>query len=293
MGSHSQAVLVQDFHPALCQRQEKGPVVPLQPFFSRQDVRQVSSIDLLQHFEKGGLNSFQNTHGLTLTVTETCDSRVFASYDQQSSPQPWPQCYFLRPCFCGNVLGQQLPATDEQRSDQVRASVEVSQREVRKLMDAHIKYGHRNFRSLAKALNLRMPSKVPFCQACVEAKATRHPKSKSPFPPRALAVRPGFRLHFDPFGPFSDRLSDGTYYGFLVVDAYSRVLWLDTMATMREWFPRLRSLLSRIEAEKGSSVVVSELACDSAPMFKDNHEFRAFAEAKGIVLLFLRRTPRS
>ena len=84
----------------------------------------------------------------------------------------------------------------------------------------------------------------------------------------------------------SDRLSDGTYYGFLVVDAYSRVLWLDTMATMREWFPRLRSLLSRIEAEKGSSVVVSELACDSAPMFKDNHEFRAFAEAKGIVLLF-------
>ena len=73
MGSGSQAVLVQDFHPALCQRQEKGPVVPLQPFFSRQDVRQVSSIDLLQHFEKGGLNSFQNPPGLPLTDTETCD----------------------------------------------------------------------------------------------------------------------------------------------------------------------------------------------------------------------------
>ena len=170
--------------------------------------------------------------------------------------------------------------------DQVGSSVEVSQREVRKLMDAHVKYGHRNFRSLAKALNLRMPAKVPFCQACVEAKATRHPKSHSPFPPRALAVRPGFRLHFDPFGPFADRLSDGTYYGFLIVDAYSRVMWLDTMATLKEWFPRLRALLARIEAEKGGSCVVSELACDSAPMFKDNHEFRMFAEKKGIVLLF-------
>ena len=153
-------------------------------------------------------------------------------------------------------------------------------------MAAHIKYGHRNFRSLAKSLNMRLPSKIPFCQACVEAKATRHPKSKSPHPPRALAARSGYRVHFDPFGPFNERLSDGTYYGLLFVDAYSRVLWFDTIPSLKEWFPRLCSLVTRIETEQGSTRVVAELACDSAPMFKDNREFRAYADSKGIVLLF-------
>ena len=141
-----------------------------------------------------------------------------------------------------------------------------------------------NFRSLAKALNIRMPSEIPFCR--VEAKATRHPKSKAPHPPRALATRPGSRIHFDPFGPFSDRLSDGTYYGLLFVDAFSRVMWLDTIPSLKEWFSRLQALILRLEAEKGSDRVVSELACDSAPMFKHNREFLDYAERKGIVVLF-------
>ena len=152
-------------------------------------------------------------------------------------------------------------------------------------MEAHVKFGHRNFRSLAKALNLKMPSKIPFCKACVEAKATRHPKSKSPHPPRALATRPASRIHFDPFGPFTERLSDGSYYALLFVDAFSGVLWLNTLANLRDWFPHLKILLRRIEAEHGQERVVAELACDSAPMFKDNHAFREYLDSKGIVLL--------
>ena len=152
-------------------------------------------------------------------------------------------------------------------------------------MEAHVRYGHRNFRSLAKSLNLRMPSKVPYCQACVEAKATRHPKAKSPHPPRALACRAGSRIPFDPFGPFPDPLSDGAYYGLLFVDAFSSVMWLDTLVSLKDWFVRLQALLARIESEKGSDRVVAELACDSAPMFKNNHEYQSFAERKGIVLL--------
>ncbi len=272
---------------------DNGPDVPLQAIFYQRASGEVSAIDLLQRFEQGRSDHLPMAQGADDQHANATSSEVFANSDQQPTTDHWPQCYFQRPCFCGNVVGGPHPEPRENECDQVGSSVEVSQREVRKLMDAHVKYGHRNFRSLAKALNLRMPAKVPFCQACVEAKATRHPKSHSPFPPRALAVRPGFRLHFDPFGPFADRLSDGTYYGFLIVDAYSRVMWLDTMATLKEWFPRLRALLARIEAEKGGSCVVSELACDSAPMFKDNHEFRMFAEKKGIVLLFSHLTPRN
>ena len=45
------------------------------------------------------------------------------------------------------------------------------------------------------------------------------------------------------------------------------------------------ALVLQIEAEKGSSHVVAELACDSAAMFKSSIEFGTYAEFKGIVLL--------
>ena len=63
-------------------------------------------------------------------------------------------------------------------------------------------------------------------------------------------------------------------------------MWLDTIPSLKEWFSRLQALILRLEAEKGSDRVVSELACDSAPMFKHNREFLDYAERKGIVVLF-------
>ena len=120
----------------------------------------------------------------------------------------------------------------------------------------------------------------------MEAKATRHPRSRVPRPPRAVPPRPGFRIHFDPFGPFADRLGDGAYYGILFADAYSALLWFDTLPTLGGWFPILKALVLKLETEKGSAHVVAELACDSAPMFKENNDYRAYAESKGIVRLF-------
>ena len=81
-------------------------------------------------------------------------------------------------------------------------------------------------------------------------------------------------------------MGDGSYYGILFADAYSSLLWFDTLPALGGWFPILKALVLKVETEKGSSRVVAELACDSAPMFKGNAEFRAYAEAKGIVLLF-------
>ena len=154
------------------------------------------------------------------------------------------------------------------------------------LLEAHVRFGHRNFRSLAKALNLRLPAKLPFCKACVEAKATRHPKSRDPHPVRPVAVRAGARIYFDPFGPFRERLADGSYYAILFMDAFSTVLWLNTISGLRDWFGCLERLISRLEAEKGSTKVVSELACDSAPMFKSSLQLQNYTDKKGIVLLF-------
>ena len=82
----------------------------------------------------------------------------------------------MPPCYSGGACSWCLVKLDDQAS----AAVAVSAAETKRLMDAHIRFGHRNFRSLAKALNLRMPPKIPFCRACVEAKSTRHPKSVFP-----------------------------------------------------------------------------------------------------------------
>ena len=151
-------------------------------------------------------------------------------------------------------------------------------------MDAHVRFGHRNFKSLAKALGLR---------ACVEAKSTRHPKSAESRPLREPAPRPGYRIHFDPFGPFPERLADGSYYGLLFADAYSTVLWFDTMPTLGDWYSHLKAVILQIESEKGSDRVVAQLATDSAAMFKNNMEYRRYATSKGIVYCFRHPTHKS
>ena len=48
----------------------------------------------------------------------------------------------------------------------------------------------------------------------------------------------------------------------------------------------MKTVILQIEADKGSDRVVAQLATDSAPMFKNNIEYRKFAASKGIVLLF-------
>ena len=76
-----------------------------------------------------------------------------------------PECYFDRPCdWCFPL-----------HEDRATSAVAVTAKETKRLMDAHVRFGHRNFRSLANALKMRMPSKTPFCQACVEAKSTVTP----------------------------------------------------------------------------------------------------------------------
>ena len=76
-----------------------------------------------------------------------------------------PPCYFSRPCgFCPHVptLPVHVVAPGGEVDDCALPAQEVSQRDLKKLMDAHVRFGHRNFRSLAKALCLKLPSKMPF-----------------------------------------------------------------------------------------------------------------------------------
>ena len=130
----------------------------------------------------------------------------------------------------------------------------LTRQQTNDLLAAHLRWGHRSFRRCAYILGVPAPVKAPFCEACVEAKASRHPRG----PPgvksnmvRELAHRPGLRLYFDPIGPFREATLHRYKYALVVLDDFSGLLQTKFMVRMSEWFAHLSGLVKRIEAEKG------------------------------------------
>ena len=157
-----------------------------------------------------------------------------------------------------------------------------------RLVGCTLRWGHRSFRRCAYVLGVPAPLKAPFCEACVEAKASRHPRG-----PRGVktdmvrepATRPGFRLYFDPIGPFREATLHRYKYALVVLDDFSGLLQTKFMVRMSEWFSHLSGLVKRIEAEKGSERVVAQIGSDSFPAFVDGHAIADFAASRGILLL--------
>ena len=50
----------------------------------------------------------------------------------------------------------------------------LTRQQTNDLLAAHLRWGHRSFRRCAYVLGVPAPLKAPFCEACVEAKASRH-----------------------------------------------------------------------------------------------------------------------
>ena len=163
----------------------------------------------------------------------------------------------------------------------------LTRQQTNDLLAAHLRWGHRSFRRCAYILGVPAPVKAPFCEACVEAKASRHPRGprgvKSNMV-RELAPRPGFRLYFDPIGPFREATLHRYKYALVVLDDFSGLLQTKFMVRMSEWFAHLSGLVKRIEAEKGSERW-SQIGSDSFPAFVDGHAIADFAASRGILLL--------
>ena len=153
---------------------------------------------------------------------------------------------------------------------------------------AHLRWGHRSFRRCADILGIPAPAKVPFCVACVEAKATRHGRRsrvERESPVREPASRPGFRLFFDPVGPFREPTLHRFRYALVVLDDFSGLVHTKLMARLSDWFGMLAGLVKRIEAEKGSERVVAQIGSDSFPAFVEGRNMLEFAASRGILLI--------
>ena len=102
---------------------------------------------------------------------------------------------------------------------------------------------------------------------------------------RDPAVRPGFRLFFDPIGPFRVPTLSRFKYALVVMDDYSGLVHLRMMVRLQEWFHHLTALIKRMEAEKGSERVVAQIGSDCFPAFVNGTQILEFAASRGILLL--------
>ena len=164
----------------------------------------------------------------------------------------------------------------------------VTRQQSADLLAAHLRWGHRSFRRCAQVLGIPASAKSPFCVACVEAKASRHPRRARGIETPLLrepAVRPGFRLFFDPIGPFRVPTLSRFKYALVVLDDFSGLVYLRMMVRLNEWFHHLSQLVKRIEAEKGSERVVAQIGSDSFPAFVGGTQILEFAASRGILLL--------
>ena len=150
------------------------------------------------------------------------------------------------------------------------------------LKSAHERWGHRNFKDVAELLGLPAPRQPPFCRVCIEAKMARRPSARGALSPWTPAPRPGYRLYMDIIGPFRTRTVHGEHFAMLLMDCFSRLVSVALLARVADWFPALSAFVLRIEAEKGSQRVVSELVTDSFPAFTRGGQLAAFSAAKGI-----------
>ena len=136
------------------------------------------------------------------------------------------------------------------------------------LMLWHQKLGHRNLRDVSTIIGVPLPSHVPQCVTCIEAKSKRHPLTSRSWPMHD-APRVGYAFAWDHAGPFRVRTWGGHNYLSLKIDVFSKKLFpkmTNSVGTSgEEWFAHVRELNAHFGRQ-----VVSRMITDAAPYFTES-----------------------
>jgi transposase InsO family protein len=148
----------------------------------------------------------------------------------------------------------------------------------------HRRLAHVNFdllnKVVAKDLVVGLPkikiSKDHLCDACQMGKQTRISfKSKNIVSTR----KPLKILHMDLFGPSRIKSLSGNYYGFVIVDDYSRFFWTIFLASKSDTFSGFEKFAKISQNKLNTSIVT--IRSDHGGEFK-NHLFEEFCETNEI-----------
>jgi len=106
-------------------------------------------------------------------------------------------------------------------------------------------------------------------------------QTKSSFKPINVVstTRPLELLHMDLFGPSITMSLGGNYYGFVIVDDYSRFTWTFFIATKDETYHVFKNFAKVVQNEKNSSIV--SIKSDHGREFQ-NEKFNKFYSKLGI-----------
>ena len=122
----------------------------------------------------------------------------------------------------------------------------------------HKRYGHLNFQSLRRLSSKEIVRGLPkleipenICRDCIASKQHR-----SPFPSTASyrASMPLELVHGDICGPISPATLRGSKYFLLLVDDYSRLMWVAMIKNKSEAFQAFVKFKNLAKAEKGMKI---------------------------------------
>ncbi len=100
---------------------------------------------------------------------------------------------------------------------------------------------------------------------------------------RSDAPRPGYRFHDDTV-PLRHATKLGERHILLLVDDYSRAMFLRLLKLLSESVEQLKDFVVRLEAHFGRERVVAQLRTDSASYFSKSIVLKNFCNQKGIEL---------
>ena len=149
---------------------------------------------------------------------------------------------------------------------------------------AHNRFGHLNFNECARIIDAKVPDKPIFCKACVEAKATRYPIGpRDPMDaPQHEAPRAAYLFHSDLAGPFRVQTRSGKRYALILVDDYSRRIFLYMLRSPSDFLPLFKHFSSHLEAEFGRDKVIAQIKSDCDPRIYITNAFNQYCKQKGI-----------
>lgn len=147
----------------------------------------------------------------------------------------------------------------------------------------HARLGHVNYQALSMMSKARMATGLPkitqpksVCDGCLMSKQVR-----KQFPKQAsyTSKEPLELIHGDLCGPISPETASGKRYFFLLVDDFSKFMWVYFLKSKDEAFGTFKNFQALVETSPGKRVKI--FRTDRGGEFTSN-EFKSYCEKAGI-----------
>ena len=210
-----------------------------------------------------------------LSITQICDENFLVQFSKKG---------YVIINEVGIQVLEEYRTTDNCYGVVPTPNISCSSARVDMLKLWHQRFGHSNFKQVAKVSKLEAVVRLPkfgkvektICAACQMGKQTKanHQKVNVISTSHCLKL-----LHVDLMGPTRIESLRGKRYIMVIVDDFSRYTWMEFFREKSEACEKMKNLCKRLQNKKGVPVV--KIRSDHGKEF-ENARFESFCEKKGI-----------